>query len=466
MGNYENATICSVLRCFRNVSWVYKTVALPLSYIGKLFIFIHLRLSRFFAGQPQGQLSATAFPTIIGPMQRKQSKRPAWPYVGRNRVRMTAYGNGQWGKKIGGRVFYFGVWADPAAALAKYNQEHGEIRKTGQRGTTMLSVDEMVNLFLDAKDAMVQKGELTVRTYADYRAVCSFVKMVLGADADVEQLTPADFSELSARLVAGPVRRANEITWIRGVFKWAYDSDLIEKPVRFGPQFVRPPVRLARKLKREKQKKLYTAPQLRRLFLKAPTPLKAMILLAINGGYGNSDCATLPKSGVNLRAGIIDYARPKTEVERTVPLWRETVAALRRADLERPKASLENEGLFFVTHHGNAWVRSQLAAKSQTIMDAIAWQFELTCRGAGVKNLGFYAIRHTFRTVADATLDQHAIHRIMGHSLPGLSAAYVEHISMERLRAVVEYVRRWFRRGDDKGGGGGRVGVIPSAGSK
>jgi len=57
------------------------------------------------------------------------------------------------------------------------------------------------------------------------------------------------------------------------------------------------------------------------------------------------------------------------------------------------------------------------------------------------KGVGFYALRHTFRTWAHETRDQHAIHRIMGHAIPGMSGIYIEEISMERLRAVVDHVR-------------------------
>jgi len=57
------------------------------------------------------------------------------------------------------------------------------------------------------------------------------------------------------------------------------------------------------------------------------------------------------------------------------------------------------------------------------------------------KGTGFYALRHTFRTLADEVKDQHAIHRIMGHTIPGMSGIYVEEISLDRLRAVVNHVR-------------------------
>ena len=60
--------------------------------------------------------------------------------------------------------------------------------------------------------------------------------------------------------------------------------------------------------------------QLHTILDMAPPPLKAMILLGLNGGLGNFDCASLPSSAVNLETGWLDYPRPKTGIGRRVPL--------------------------------------------------------------------------------------------------------------------------------------------------
>jgi hypothetical protein len=63
---------------------------------------------------------------------------------------------------------------------------------------------------------------------------------------------------------------------------------------------------------------------------KADATLKAMILLGINGGLGNTDISELVHAAVNLDTGWIDYPRPKTGVARRFPLWDETVASSSR----------------------------------------------------------------------------------------------------------------------------------------
>ena len=47
----------------------------------------------------------------------KRRKKPSKPYPS---FPLTAHRNGQWCKKICGKVRFFGTWEDPKAALKKY----------------------------------------------------------------------------------------------------------------------------------------------------------------------------------------------------------------------------------------------------------------------------------------------------------------------------------------------------------
>src|SRR6266851_924409 len=55
-------------------------------------------------------------------------------------------------------------------------------------------------------------------------------------------LPPRNFAQLRSDLanVRGPAALGNQIQRIRTVFKFAFDADLIERPVRFGPTFRKP----------------------------------------------------------------------------------------------------------------------------------------------------------------------------------------------------------------------------------
>ena len=56
--------------------------------------------------------------------------------------------------------------------------------------------------------------------------------------------------------------------------------------------------------------------------------MKPMILLGINCGFGNADCATLPIRALDLEEGWINFPRPKTGLDRRCPLWPETIKSL------------------------------------------------------------------------------------------------------------------------------------------
>src|SRR5262249_20845999 len=61
----------------------------------------------------------------------------------------------------------------------------------------------------------------------------------------------------------------------------------------------------------------------------------------------------------------------------------------------------------------------------------------------GRKRLGFYTLRHVFRTVADEARDQPAADYIMGHEIPHMSSVYRETISDARLKTVTDHVHDW-----------------------
>ena len=60
----------------------------------------------------------------------------------------------------------------------------------------------------------------------------------------VEDLATTDFETLRAGIARkrGPVALGNEVQRVRSVFKYAYDAALIEKPIRYGPDFKKPSI--------------------------------------------------------------------------------------------------------------------------------------------------------------------------------------------------------------------------------
>jgi integrase len=237
------------------------------------------------------------------------------------------------------------------------------------------------------------------------------------------------------------------MTRARQIFRFGFDEGLIITPVRFGKGFELPSKDAIDKLREARRDehgdRMFEAAEIRQLLSASGQPLKTMVLLAANCGFGQTDLSNLPTRAVNLDAGWIDFARVKTAVRRRCPLWPETVAAIREWLADRPKAKdPADAGLLFLTCRGARWVK--LNAKG-TPDDAIGKEFVKVLDNLKLKRPGvsFYALRHGFETIGGETADQVAVNHIMGHKTPGISAAYRERIGDERLRRVVEHVRQW-----------------------
>lgn len=182
-----------------------------------------------------------------------------------------------------------------------------------------------------AKEAQRDAGDITARSYADYFATCKRLFVAFGVDRFVDDLAADDFEGLR-KLLAGSYgvhRLGNEVQRTRVLFKYGFDAGLIDKPMRYSPTFKKPSARIMRAARQNAGPKMFAPAQLRSLIDTADQPLKAMVLLAINYGFGNHDCGTLPMSAVDLNRGWVTFPRPKTAIERRCLLWPETLVVHR-----------------------------------------------------------------------------------------------------------------------------------------
>lgn len=318
-----------------------------------------------------------------------------------------------------------------------------------------ITLRDLANAFLTAKQRRVDTGEMTLRSFSEQFATASELLKFLGKHRLVSDITPDDFSRLRAHFARtrGPVALGNQIGRVRSIFKFAYDMRLIDRPVRFGPEFSKPSKKSVRLARRASGMKMYEAEEIRKLLEEAGPQMKAMILLGINCGLGNTDIGQITKSHLSLKNGLLDYARSKTGIARRCVLWAETIAALREVSKVRPEPrSAEDKDMVFITKGRHRWVRvTEPGSRSQgkqkaVVKDAVAAEFTKVVGSAGVakEGRGFYALRHTFRTIADEVGDRRAIDLIMGHENGAdIATHYVERIDDERLRKVVEHVRGW-----------------------
>jgi integrase len=383
--------------------------------------------------------------------RKKKNDKPDKPYA---EFPLFPHATKRWAKKIRGKLVYFGPWADPQAALDRFLQQKDDLfagRVPRVQGDG-LTIADLSNRFLTTKRHALTAGELSMASWKDYHATCERLVEAFGKARLVEDLRPEDFEKLRAGFAKtwGPVRLGNEVNRVRVVFTYGFKNGLIEKPILFGEAFKRPNKKTLRKERAKKGPRMFEDAELRKLLTEAKQPLKTMILLGINCGYGNADVGGLTLNHLDLDTGWATYPRPKTAIDRRCPLWPETIKALREWLAARPKpAKPVCAGLVFLTHKGDSWAKEgyidadgkpRNASDNPVSKESAKLLKRLDING----NRNFYCIRHTFLTVAEEqSRDFPAVRFIMGHADSSISDHYRERIGDDRLRAVAEAVRSW-----------------------
>ncbi|MDB5388932.1 MAG: Phage integrase family protein [Planctomycetaceae bacterium] len=383
--------------------------------------------------------------------------KPAKPYAS---FPLTAHNSGQWSKKIKQKVYYFGPWADHQAAHAKYltfldQLQAGRSPKLSVNTTpapgvgkpTGATLKELVQEFLNVKRQRVAKGELAPRSLQAYKRTALALARFFGEESRIEALISDDFKRYREHLSKGRelVAVTNEIRIAKIVFNFAYDHRIIPLPLPLKAWLEPPQAKAKRAENNLKPLRMLEADELRAILGTAGVQLRAMTLLGINCGFGNTDVATLPEAAIDLTAGWVDFPRPKTAVKRTCPLWPETVEAVRAALAKRPTATSEADfGLAFITKYGMRFVRS---TDNGVQIDSIALEFGKLLRKLDLKRQGlnFYALRSSFETVASDSGDEVATSYIMGHaaSSTDMAAVYRRKLFDARLQKTVDHVRQW-----------------------
>lgn len=359
------------------------------------------------------------------------------------------HASGRWAKKIKGKFEYFGKVAnDPKgqAALERWLDQRDDLL-AGRRPRVKsegLTVADLCNRFLTTKKVMAEAEEITLRTFRDYYSACKRIIKVFGKDRLVLDLAAGDFQQLRAGLdkTMGHSSRMVEIQRTRTIFKFAFDEGLIDRPVRFGTAFKAPSKRVMAKDRASKGNRMLEREEILAMLAAATVPMKAMILLGVNCGFGNSDCATLPLKALDLKAGWVDHPRPKTGTPRRCKLWKETVVAIQGAIANRPAPKdPKNDGLVFITSAGKPWVR--LVKSGWT--DAVTGNTRLLLKALIIKRPGvnFYSLRRTTETIGGDSKDQVAVDYIMGHSRDDMASIYRQRIDDARLVAVTNHIHGW-----------------------
>lgn len=360
--------------------------------------------------------------------------------------------DGRWCRKIRGRVFYFGT--DKQEALDEWLRVK-DYRLAGKEpppkdAPEALMLEAIVNAYLNSKAADVRAGEFSPKSLQNVYVACEKIVNHFGRRRLITDIGQSDFGEYRDALVSAgyaPNTVAQHTTYAKALFRWAYDAELIPSLPRFGVKF-RAGKKASRRRAGKVTPKMFEPPEIRTILGKANPQLKAMVLLGVNCGFGNFDCAELPKTALDLAGGWVTFPRPKTGVERRGALWPETVTAIKAALKVRPAPKNPDDGdQVFLTMFGNRWVRMAPGNANgySAWQDAVIAAFRDLLKAAKIEagGRGFYTLRRTFRTIADETNDWPAVNLAMGHVDPTIGGVYRQRIADTRLRAVADHVHVW-----------------------
>lgn len=353
---------------------------------------------------------------------------------------------------INGTQHYLGK--DRSAAIRQWERHRPFVRqglpipKVYDGGITL---GELCSRYIAAKQRDYERGALT---YASVRTIFQATNRLLkffGENCLVVTMGPDHFSRAAEEILKTrtSVGLANEIRYWRGVFSWGRTNGFLFQVPTYGDAFKieRKAERLKRENRNRKEQgklatlKTFDRDEILRMLEVADPVVSAWIWLGINCALGQHDIALLTESEFEVTDDGVWYSdcRLKTGIPRESFVWDETFEAVNDAYKCRPDAAREeHECRIFLTNKGYLWVTPSSSTHFRK-------SFSQTMRAAKceVRQRGFYALRHTFRTVAEQIGDMNAARIVMGHALTGMEEFYVHEFSRERIQKVCMHVREW-----------------------
>jgi len=346
---------------------------------------------------------------------------------------LTLHPTGQFCKKIKGKLYYFGT--DKKTALERYLEQAAYLhagKGTKPNSTSNnLSLKIVCNLYLDYQESRATIAEITHSyVYDQTRLLRDFVRYI-GPNRIVSNISTIDMQNYRKKLVkTGKAADTinNRITAIKAMYNWALNNGVINST---------PNLKAIKKVVISKaEKPTFSIAQIQKLLQKACIQMKAMILLGLNCGFGCTDCAELKWGNIDLKKARVCFPRGKTGINRNLPLWMETMEALR---------SIPKTGeLIFYTSKDNPWVRmikstDKNGREKHTKENAVSKKFSKLIKKTDIKTekgVGFYTLRRTAATLAAKSGDPFAVQRLLGHADLKMATTYVQDISEQTDRVI------------------------------
>ena len=353
---------------------------------------------------------------------------------------LTRHPTGQYCKKIHGKMYYFG--SDKQEALQRYIDQaaylHGSNHNSQKPVNDLMSITQLCDMFSKYQFSKVKADAITAQHYNDQVSSLNKFMAFLGQSRRIKEISTLDLQNYKRKLekqYSSSKHRLNlHISNLKTLFHWAQKNDILKQIPNIDA--------VTRSKIANKQRRIFTHEEIGKLLAVADVKMKAMIWLGLNCGFGCTDCSELQWKHLDLDAGRVIYPRGKTGVPRNLPLWPETIDAL--------KAVPKSGNLVFYTSKGNPFVRSVLKIdaggnEKYSPINSITTKFARLIKRVNLdvpKGTGFYTLRRTAATMAARSGDPFAVQRLLGHANLLMATRYVQDVS-KQTDEVIEKSRMY-----------------------
>lgn len=156
----------------------------------------------------------------------------------------------------------------------------------------------------------------------------------------------------------------------------------------------------------------------------SPPWLKEIIIFALNTGMRRGEILNLSWKTIDLFRRTITVMESKNNEKRTIPMNEKVYALLKE------KAKVRLLGCDFIFHSPHS--------KSKLFNQALERAFSKCVKKAGIEDLHFHDLRHTFGTkLSQKGEDAFIVKALMGHKTLIMTSRYVHH-NVDSLRQAIE----------------------------
>ncbi|OHB60471.1 MAG: hypothetical protein A2Y12_15340 [Planctomycetes bacterium GWF2_42_9] len=221
-------------------------------------------------------------------------------------------------------MYYFG--SDKKEALQKYLNQAAYLHGN-QEDVQSMTIKQLCDMYLKYQFAKVQANDLTAAHHNEQIASLNKLINFLRQGEKISAISTLDLQNYKRMLQksAISVYRLNlHISILKALFHWARKNDILVNIPNIDA--------VSRGKIIHKGKFIFSSEQISKLLSLADIKMKAMIWLGLNCGFGCTDCAELKWTDVDFTNARVKLPRRKTGIFRNLPLWPETVAALKNVN--------------------------------------------------------------------------------------------------------------------------------------